>query len=111
MAGYKDPGFQERTALAQAARAKALDKFKNRPVMDEATIAARREAQEKREQAAAAKREERRLALEQAEADRAAAKLAEEQAAAELVANANKSEAEKKAERDARYAARKARKG
>ena len=85
MASYKDPSFQERTALAKEARLKALSKFQAKPVMDEATIAARREAQARREEAAAAKREERRLAIEAAKAEKAAAKEAAEQDAAKRV--------------------------
>jgi hypothetical protein len=38
MASYKDPSFQERTALAKEARLKALSKFQAKPVMDESTI-------------------------------------------------------------------------
>ena len=34
MQGYKAPSFQERTAAAAAARNKALEKLKSRPVLD-----------------------------------------------------------------------------
>ena len=41
MSGYKDPDFQDRRALAQKARAKALEKLADAPKLDEATIANR----------------------------------------------------------------------
>lgn len=106
MASYKDPSFQDRNNLAKQARLKALEMLKNKPAVDEAVIAERKAAQEKREAAEAAKRAEKRAAMEQAKAEKLAKKL-------EAAAAADKpvmTEAEKKAERDARYAARKNRK-
>ena len=44
MAGFKAPDFNDRTAAARAAKERMLDKYKNRPVMDEATVAARQAA-------------------------------------------------------------------
>jgi hypothetical protein len=108
MASYKDPGFQERTALAQQARLKALQQLQNKPAADEAVIAERRAAQLKREAAEEAKRAAKRAAMEQAKADKLAKKLA--QAERISAAPAELTEAEKKAARDARYAARKNRK-
>ncbi len=108
MASYKDPGFQERTALAAQARQKALDKLKAKPPIDPAV-------QAERLAAAAAKQ----AAKEAAAAEKRAAILAEKTriaeekaaiAAAKAVVKPQLTEAEKKAERDARYAARKARK-
>ena len=55
MSGYKDPDFQDRRALAQKARAKALEKLADAPKLDEATIAKRKAAQEAREAAIAEK--------------------------------------------------------
>ena len=41
MASYKDPTLQERTALAKAARDKALAKLAAKPKIDEAVLAER----------------------------------------------------------------------
>jgi hypothetical protein len=112
---FKDPSFQDRTAAAAKAKQKALEQLKAKPPVDEALMAERRQAREAREQALAAERaakaEERAVAKAEKAAARAAA-LAEAEAAAELKAARLKppSAAEMKAARDARYAARKARK-
>ncbi|MES2119795.1 MAG: DUF6481 family protein [Pseudomonadota bacterium] len=96
MMSYKST-FQDRAGQAAEAKQKLLDQYKSRPPVDEKVAA---------ERAAAAERKE------AARAEKAAAKKAERQeaadaAAAEAAANAPKSEAELKAARDARYAARK----
>lgn len=110
MASYTDPGLQERRALAQQTRLKALQQLQNKPVVDEAVLAERRVAQLKREEAEAAKRAEHRAAVAQERADR----LAKKQAAATAIENEAAivvlTDEEKKAARDARYAARKKRK-
>ena len=106
MAGYKDPTFEDRAALAQKAREKALKKLANKPVVDEETMAKRKAAQEAREAEAAEKSAAKRAAREQAKAEKAAAA----KAAAEAAAVPEPTEAELKAARDAKYAARKARK-
>jgi len=105
---YKDPGFNDRIASAAKAKRAALEKLKARPPIDEVQLAARIAAREAKEAAAAQKRAEKaaeraRIAAEKAEAKR----LAEEAAAARK--KPELSEAEKKALRDARYAARKQR--
>lgn len=110
MAAYKDPGFQERTALAQQARLKALQQLQSKPAVDEAVIAERRAAQLKREAAEEAKRAAKRAAIDQAKADKLAKKLAPTHVENVNPAPAELTEAEKKAARDARYAARKKRK-
>lgn len=104
MASYKDPSFQERTALAQQARAKALALLAAKPAPDAALIAQRQAARLAREAAQAEKSAARKAAIAQAKAD----KLEAAKAPAE---KAGLSEAEQKAARDARYAARKKRKG
>lgn len=122
MKSYKAPSFQERLALAAEARQKALDKLRAKPPVDEAVLAERRAAREAKEAAAAAAREAKRVEAERIKAEKlaaehAAAAAAEaeaaEKAAAEEAARAASvlSEEEKKAIRDAKYAARKARKG
>ncbi len=112
MAGYKAPGFEERVAAASQARAKALAKLQQKPAVDPAVLAERaakaaeREAaQAEKRQAQLAEREAKRLA--KIEEDRLAAEAAE---AAKPVPKPELTDAERKAARDARYAARKARK-
>lgn len=107
MASYKAPSFQERTSLAQQAREKALKLLQDKPVVDEATVAQRHAAQLAREAAEAAKREERRAAIEQQKADKLEKKLATEKAKPPV--KVEQTDEEKKAARDARYAARKKR--
>ena len=96
MSGYKDPDFQDRRALAQKARARALEKLADAPKLDEATIAKRKAAQEAREAAIAEKSAAKRAAIAQAKAEADAVPAP--------------TEAELKAARDAKYAARKKRK-
>lgn len=107
MPPFKD-SFQDRVGRAAEAKQKALDKLKSKPPVDPAVAEARAEAARQRE----AKAEEKRAA--KAEAARAAeeAKAAEAAKSAEAAASAPKAltEAEKKAARDAKYAARKSRK-
>ena len=103
MASYKDPTFEERTALARQAREKALAKLAARAPLDPAVVAERKAAQEAREQAAAEKSAAKKAAIVQAKEDK--------KAAAEAAKVPEMSEAELKAARDAKYAARKKRKG
>lgn len=114
MKGYKAPSFQDRAAASATAKEKALAKLKAAPQLTEAERAERaarraeREAREAEKAAAAraARAEKQRLADEKREAAKAAA----EAAAAAKAPPPKKSEAELKAARDARYAARKSRK-
>lgn len=108
MSSYKEPSFQERTALANKAKLAALEKLRAKPKLDEATLEARRVAAEAREAAKVKAREEKLAAREQEKAERL--ERAQQELAAEE-ANAAKSEEERKRDRDARYAARKNRKG
>ena len=108
MKSYKDPSFQDRIGRAAEARQKALDALRAKPRPDAETLAARKAAQEARDAAAAEKREAKKAAEAAARADAAAAREAE--AAAVAAAPAPPTEAERKAARDARYAARKSRK-
>jgi hypothetical protein len=112
---FKEPSFQDRVASAGKARQKALEQLKAKPPVDEAVMAERRRAREVREQALAEERAAKAQAIAAAKAEKAAQKaaaLAEAEAAAALKAARLKpaSSAEMKAARDARYAARKARK-
>ncbi|HZG47346.1 MAG TPA: DUF6481 family protein [Allosphingosinicella sp.] len=119
MPSYKDPSFQDRSSQAAEAKQRALDKLRQKPPVDEAVLAERRAARERKEAAEAEKREAKRAA-EQAVKDAKAAEIAAaeeakraaaEAAEAERIKNRPKlqTEAERKAARDARYAARKAR--
>jgi hypothetical protein len=118
MAGFKNPEFSDRISAAANAKKSLLEKFQARPKADDPEVAAKLAAR----QASRAARDQR-LAARKAEREAAeAARRAAEQAAAEaerirLEAEA-KAEAERerlmlaeqKSARDARYAARKARK-
>ncbi len=107
MPPFKD-SFQDRVGQAAEAKRKALEKLKSKAPVDPTVAAGRLEAARQRE----ARAEEKRAA--KAEQARAAeeARAAEAAKAAEAAASAPKAltEAEKKAARDARYAARKSRK-
>lgn len=101
MAGYKEPGLEARRAAAASAREQALAKLKARAPLDPAMQAERIAAAEAREKMQAEKRELLKAKKEQELADKA------ERAAKVTPAP---TEAERKAARDAKYAARKARK-
>jgi hypothetical protein len=105
MTSYKDPSFQDRAASAANAKQKALDQLRAKPPVDEKAIAERAAARGRREAAAAEKSAKKKDAQEAARREKESA--AAEQAAAAASAP---TEAEQKAARDARYAARKARK-
>jgi hypothetical protein len=109
MAAYRAPDFHERTALSRQTKQKALDKLRAIPLASEAELADRKAA---------------RVLHEQAETDKRAGRAADKQAASEALTIAaeaaaraieaaitpEKSVADRKADRDARYAARKNRK-
>jgi hypothetical protein len=113
MSGFKEPGFSDRQKAAQQAKQKLLEKFRSQPGANDPEVAKRRAERE----AIAVNREKARLAREAEKVDQ---KRKEEEAAAaeaariarekeEEVARAASLEAEQKAKRDARYAARKER--
>ncbi|MGB7655429.1 MAG: DUF6481 family protein [Novosphingobium sp.] len=109
MAAYKEPTFQERAALAQKAREKALKKLADKPALDPAVIAERAAARLAKEAAAAQKAAERKAAILEAKAQKIAA-AAQAAEVAEAAKPVELTEAEKKAARDQRYAARKQKK-
>lgn len=104
MKSYKDPSFQDRVGRAAEAKQKALDQLRSKPPIDEQVAADRQAARLKREAAEAEKRAARK-AREVAAAEAKAAEAAQ----AESAPSAPTDE-ERKAARDARYAARKNRK-
>jgi len=110
MSSYKAPDFTERAALARQAKQKALDVLRSRPAPTEEELAECKAAALKREAQAEEKRQAKREAMEREKAERAERAAAAEAAKAEAEAALVKTEAQKKAERDARYAARKNRK-
>ncbi len=104
MPPFKD-SFQDRVGQAAEAKRKALEKLKSRPAVDPAVAEVRLEAARQRE----AKAEEKRAA--KAEMAKAAEVARTASAAADAAAATSApTEAERKAARDARYAARKRRK-
>ena len=103
MATYKDPSFQDRVGRAAEAKKKALDMLRSRPPIEEHILAERRAARLVREAAEAEKRAARKAA------ESAVKELKASDAASETVVPASPTEAQRKAERDARYAARKSR--
>ncbi|GGG95434.1 hypothetical protein GCM10007420_08760 [Glycocaulis albus] len=112
MAGFKSPDFNERTAAARAARQAAVEQLRNKPAPDPAVLAERQAARAAREEQRAAKKAEAEEAkAKRAEAARIKAEAAQADAAkaAAEAAVPERTEAELKAARDARYAARKAR--
>lgn len=113
MSGFKEPGFEERKKAALKARESLLQKFRAQPGPDDPKVARRRAEREaiaanrarlKQERAAAAAEQKRR---EEEAAASEAVRLAREKE--EEAARQAQLEAEQKARRDARYAARKTR--
>lgn len=109
MAFFKEPNFQDRANASAKARTEALAKLKAKPALDPEEKA-QRDAARAAKQAAEA---EKRLAAKAAREEAKAAKLREaEERRAQQEANKKPelTEEERKAIRDAKYAARKARK-
>jgi hypothetical protein len=105
---YKEPTFQDRAALAAQAKQKALEKLKAKPQIDPAVAAARAAARQAREEKEVQRRAEKAQAIEQARLDKIAkaeAELAAIEAEKQRLIDADIAA---KAARDARYAARKA---
>lgn len=103
MKGFKNPSFQDRANASAIAKANALEKMKTAPKLSEEELAERAKRAAEREAKEAAKREAARLARE----EKARAEAEAREAAKPVVLT----EEERKAARDAKYAARKARKG
>ncbi len=105
MKSYKEPTYQERVGRAAKAKEAALEQLRSRPAVNEQDQAERLAARLARDAAA----NERRVAKKAAELAAKAARAShrEEEAAPDPVAQPT--EADLKAARDARYAARKQR--
>ncbi len=108
MSSYKEPTFQDRTALANKAKRVALEQLRAKQPVDEATLTERREAAKAREAAQIQASKDKIAArnLEKAQKRDRAADIAAAEAAV-----SQKSDEERKTDRDAKYAARKNRKG
>ena len=106
MKSYQDPSFQDRVGRAAEAKQKALDQLRAKPPVDDDALAEQRTARLAKDAA----EDERRAAKKAAEKIAKAAKAAEKAAAKAASAIVPPTEAEQKAARDARYAARKSRK-
>lgn len=120
MAGFKGSKFTDRAEAATAARKAMLEKFHAKPAPDDPAVLARAAERKAIVEARAVRAAERRRIQEAEEARRAAeeqARLAELAAQAEAEAQRKAEQAirdeeikaQRKALRDARYAARKAR--
>lgn len=108
MNSFRDKSFHDRAGQAARAKQKALDQLHSQPPRDPELIAARQSAAERRQAAEDLKREARKAA-EQAVKDEKTAEAAK--AATKLASiKPERTQAERKAARDARYAARKNRK-
>jgi DNA polymerase II small subunit/DNA polymerase delta subunit B len=118
---FKHADFNDRATAAAKAKQALIEKFKSRPGPDDPSVQAKiaerlaiAEAREKREaeRRAAKEAEAARKAAEELERQAEAARKAAEKTQEELDRKADllRIEAERKAARDARYAARKARK-
>jgi hypothetical protein len=114
MSGFKEPSFADRQQAARDARKSILEKFRAKPGPDDPAVMQRqaeREAQAAlRNQAKIARdaeKAEKKIREAEAAAEAAAAVVREKE---ELAAKEIALEAERKAARDARYAARKKRK-
>jgi hypothetical protein len=114
MAGYKEPGFADRQKAAREARKNILEKFQAQPGSHDPAVKQRqaeREAHVANREKARQARESEKDVRKRGEAEAAAIAAAqltqdkEEAAAAEVALKS-----QRKAERDTRYAARKARK-
>lgn len=112
--GFKEPGFADRAAAAQTARKSIVEKFKAKPGPNDPDVL--KKAAERQAQAAARAEAQKLRDLAKAEKIARDAELAAQAAAEALKLQADKEAAEadlkaqQKAARDARYAARKARK-
>ena len=104
MTSYRDPSFRDRAGSAAAAKQKALDQLRARPKADPALVAERQAAWAAREEAEMERRAAKAATKQQSQIDKAGMAPAAE---AEQAADPAESEAERKAARDARYAARK----
>ncbi|MES2781809.1 MAG: DUF6481 family protein [Pseudomonadota bacterium] len=108
MSSYKEPSFQERTAAAKKAKLAAVQGLREKSPIDEAVLRERSQAAEARQRIQEKKREEKRAARELEKDEKRQRDLQRAEPEPAIIA---KTEDERKIERDAKYAARKSRKG
>lgn len=101
MPSFKSPSFRERADQAANARNDALAQLRLKPPADDAAIALRQQSAERRQATSAGQASTRRA--------KASAAAQSKAAAAAKATNPTPTESERKAQRDARYAARKSR--
>ncbi|RST31283.1 hypothetical protein HMF7854_10880 [Sphingomonas ginkgonis] len=106
MTPFKNPSFQDRAGQAAAEKIKALAQLRRRPEPDEESVVRTKAAAERREALRAGNAARKRKEAEEAAEEATAAKTEAVRKAAEPVPT----EAERKAQRDLRYAARQTRK-
>jgi hypothetical protein len=117
MKGYKEKTLGDRLSESASARQAALERFRARPAADDPAVVKRREERSALAREREARSAERRVAKEAeavARAEREAVEKVEREArerrdAVEKLIRDSADAAERKRERDARYAARKAR--
>ena len=109
MKGLKGESYQDRVARGADAKQKALDQLRARVPPDPEALAARRAAAEARDAAGAERKAARKVARERAAADSKQADKAFATGIETPGSAPEPTEAERKAARDARYAARKSR--
>src|SRR4051794_10077469 len=109
LTAYKDKDFGERLSTAAAARKATLERFRAKPGPDDPAVAERRAARQALVVAREARLAEREAARKVEKAREAAREEEAARQAAEQTGRDVALEAERKAARDARYAARKAR--
>ena len=116
--GFKKTGFTDRLSAAADAQKAKLEKFRSRPAPDDPAVLERKAARQAIVAAREVREAEREAARQKRLAEEEAARIAAEEAEKarleaeyqERIAREAEMEAQKKAARDARYAARKARK-
>lgn len=107
MSSYKEPSFQERAALANKAKRAALAQLRNKPPIDEATLADRLAKAEVRAGAQARMREEKLAARDLKKAQKL--ERTEHNALPDKPSAPAMTAEEQKAAHDEKYAARKGR--
>lgn len=110
MARYKVPDFEERAAMARTAKQSALEMLRNKAAPDPMMIAERRAALAVREALAIERRTARQLAAAEVKAAKLATTALKSEASGADTSPVEHSASDLKAARDARYAARKAKK-
>ncbi len=117
MRGFKEKTFKDRLSEAQTARQALLERFRSRPAEDDPDVLRRRREREEIARAREVREEERKirkeaeakLRAEQEAIEKAEREAREKREAIERVIREAADAAERKKQRDAKYAARKAR--